>query len=85
MDRQISQLISSAETGDEAAASALFAALYRELHVIAERELLAAAPSSLSAPPPSCTKPISTLQGEKGSNLPPGPSSWPTQRGRCGD
>jgi RNA polymerase sigma factor (TIGR02999 family) len=39
MDRPITQLISSAETGDGAAASALFAALYRELHAIAEREL----------------------------------------------
>jgi RNA polymerase sigma factor (TIGR02999 family) len=39
MNAPIGQLISTAETGDGAAASALFAALYRELHAIAEREL----------------------------------------------
>jgi RNA polymerase sigma factor (TIGR02999 family) len=39
MDAPIGELISSAETGDGPAASVLFAALYRELHAIAEREL----------------------------------------------
>ncbi len=39
MDAPIGQLIRTAETGDAAAADALFAELYRELHAIAEREL----------------------------------------------
>ena len=39
MDAPITQLIQTADAGDGAAASELFAALYRELHVIAEREL----------------------------------------------
>ena len=39
MDPPICQLIRAAETGDGAAADQLFAALYRELHSIAEREL----------------------------------------------
>lgn len=39
MDAPIGHLIRTAETGDPAASSALFGALYRELHGIAEREL----------------------------------------------
>ncbi len=39
MDAPIGELIRTADGGDEAAASALFAALYRELHGIAERQL----------------------------------------------
>lgn len=39
MDPPIGQLIRTAESGDSAAADALFAELYRELHSIAEREL----------------------------------------------
>ena len=39
MDRPIGQLIQSADAGNGAAADQLFAALYRELHAIAEREL----------------------------------------------
>ena len=39
MDPPIGQLIRTAESGDTAAADALFAELYRELHSIAEREL----------------------------------------------
>ena len=39
MDAPIGQLIRTAEAGDPAAAGQLFAALYRELHAIAEREL----------------------------------------------
>ena len=38
-DVSIGELIRTAEAGDPAAASALFAALYQELHVIAERQL----------------------------------------------
>ena len=36
----ISSLISSAESGDRSAADALFAALYSELHRMAERQLV---------------------------------------------
>jgi RNA polymerase sigma factor (TIGR02999 family) len=39
VDAPIGQLIRNAETGDPAAADQLFAALYRELHQIAEREI----------------------------------------------
>ncbi|HEX6644664.1 MAG TPA: ECF-type sigma factor [Gemmatimonadales bacterium] len=39
MDAPIGDLIRSADTGDAGAARALFDALYRELHEIAEREL----------------------------------------------
>ena len=39
MDTPIGQLIRTAQTGDAQAASALFGALYRELHTIAEREV----------------------------------------------
>ena len=39
MDAPIAELIRTAEGGDTAAADALFAELYRELHSIAEREL----------------------------------------------
>jgi RNA polymerase sigma factor (TIGR02999 family) len=39
MDAPISELIRTADAGDREAADALFAALYRELHAIAEREL----------------------------------------------
>ena len=39
VDPQIGQLIRTAEAGDFEAAKTLFAALYRELHAIAEREL----------------------------------------------
>jgi RNA polymerase sigma factor (TIGR02999 family) len=39
VDRPIGQLIQSADAGNGAAADQLFAALYRELHAIAEREL----------------------------------------------
>lgn len=39
MDSSIGQLIRTAHAGDAAASDALFAALYRELHTIAEREL----------------------------------------------
>lgn len=39
MDRPIGQLIQSADAGNGAAADQLFAALYCELHAIAEREL----------------------------------------------
>ena len=39
MDAPIDQLIRRADGGDAAAASALFTALYRELHAIAERQL----------------------------------------------
>jgi RNA polymerase sigma factor (TIGR02999 family) len=39
VDAPIGQLIRTAETGDRAAATELFSALYRELHGIAEREL----------------------------------------------
>ena len=39
MDAPIGELIRTADGGDGAAASALFAALYRELHGIAERQL----------------------------------------------
>lgn len=39
LDRPIGQLIRTADSGDGAAADQLFAALYRELHAIAEREL----------------------------------------------
>jgi len=39
VDAPITQLIQTADAGDGAAASKLFAALYRELHAIAEREL----------------------------------------------
>lgn len=39
MDAPIGQLIRSADAGDGAAVTALFASLYRELHSIAEREL----------------------------------------------
>jgi RNA polymerase sigma factor (TIGR02999 family) len=39
VDAPIGQLIRTAESGDTAAADALFAELYRELHAIAEREL----------------------------------------------
>jgi hypothetical protein len=39
VDRPIGQLIQSADAGNRAATDQLFAALYRELHTIAEREL----------------------------------------------
>jgi RNA polymerase sigma factor (TIGR02999 family) len=39
VDTPIGQLIQTAQAGDREAADALFAALYRELHAIAEREL----------------------------------------------
>ena len=39
MDAPIGELIRTADGGDPEAASALFAALYRELHAIAERQL----------------------------------------------
>jgi RNA polymerase sigma factor (TIGR02999 family) len=39
VDAPIGHLIRTADTGDAAASSALFAALYRELHEIAERQL----------------------------------------------
>jgi hypothetical protein len=39
MDGAIGQLIQTAEAGNGAAVDQLFAALYRELHAIAEREL----------------------------------------------
>jgi RNA polymerase sigma factor (TIGR02999 family) len=39
VDSAIGQLIQTAQAGDREAADALFAALYRELHAIAEREL----------------------------------------------
>lgn len=39
VDSSIGQLIRTADGGDAAASGALFAALYRELHTIAEREL----------------------------------------------
>jgi hypothetical protein len=39
VDTPIGQLIQTAQAGDPQAASSLFAALYRELHTIAEREL----------------------------------------------
>ena len=39
MDAQIGQLIRTADAGERAAADELFAALYRELHSIAERQL----------------------------------------------
>lgn len=39
MDAPIGQLIRIAENGDGSAADALFSALYRELHAIAERQL----------------------------------------------
>jgi RNA polymerase sigma factor (TIGR02999 family) len=38
-DASIGELIRTAEAGDSAAASTLFAALYQELHAIAERQL----------------------------------------------
>jgi RNA polymerase sigma factor (TIGR02999 family) len=38
-DASIGELIRTAEAGDSAAVSALFAALYQELHAIAERQL----------------------------------------------
>ncbi len=44
VDGPISGLIRTADGGDPAAASALFAALYQELHAIAQRELRAPAP-----------------------------------------
>jgi RNA polymerase sigma factor (TIGR02999 family) len=40
VDAPIAQLIRTADSGDGAAADALFTALYRELHGIAERQLL---------------------------------------------
>ena len=39
MNPPIAELVRTADVGDSDAASALFAALYRELHTIAEREL----------------------------------------------
>ena len=39
MNPPIAELVRTADVGDSDAASALFAALYRELHAIAEREL----------------------------------------------
>ncbi|HYC34091.1 MAG TPA: ECF-type sigma factor [Gemmatimonadales bacterium] len=39
MDAPIGQLIRTADAGDDRAAAALFTALYRELHTIAERQL----------------------------------------------
>lgn len=39
MDRPIGDLLRTAESGDPAASDALFAALYAELHAIAERQL----------------------------------------------
>jgi len=39
MDRSIAELIASSDGGDPAAAEALFAALYRELHQLARRQL----------------------------------------------
>jgi RNA polymerase sigma factor (TIGR02999 family) len=39
MDARIGELIRTADAGDPEAADALFGALYRELHAIAEREL----------------------------------------------
>ena len=39
MDRTIADLIASSDGGDRAAAEALFAALYRELHQLARRQL----------------------------------------------
>ena len=39
MDRSIADLIASTDGGDPAAAEALFAALYRELHQLARRQL----------------------------------------------
>ena len=39
MDRSIADLIASSDGGDRAAAEALFAALYRELHQLARRQL----------------------------------------------
>lgn len=46
MKETISSLIASAEGGDEAAAAALFPALYAELHRMAERELRRLAPGA---------------------------------------
>lgn len=49
MGSTISSLINAAETGDRAAADALFSALYSELHRLAKRELVRqGAPASLS-------------------------------------
>lgn len=49
MGATISSLISAAESGDRAAADALFSALYSELHRLAKRELARhGAPASLS-------------------------------------
>ena len=39
MERTIGDLIAATDSGDPAAAEALFAALYRELHQLARREL----------------------------------------------
>lgn len=39
MNAPVAQLVQTADAGDPEAAGALFAALYRELHAIAEREL----------------------------------------------
>ncbi len=44
MDAPFGQLIRTADAGDPAAASELFAALYRELHAIAERQLHSGGP-----------------------------------------
>jgi hypothetical protein len=48
-----------------AAASALSAALYQELHAIAERQLRRGGPSSPWAPRHCCTRPTSTSRGAK--------------------
>ena len=49
MDSRIASLIAAAEGGDGAAADALFAALYAELHRIARRELARGSKITLSA------------------------------------
>ena len=79
----LAQLFASVDRGDPQAGSALFAALYSELHRLASASSLARAGGCRSAPPACSTRRISTSRGATAPRSPTARGSWPTRRGSC--
>ena len=83
-DVSIGDLIRTAERGDPAAAGALFGALYRELHAIAERQLRRGGSDLTLGTTTLLHEAYLNISAAGGGQVrEPGPLSRPMLRARC--
>ena len=83
-DASIGELIRTAAAGDSAAASTLFAALYQELHAIAERQLRHGGDELTLGTTTLLHEAYLNIADREGCSSPAGPTSWAMPRGPCG-